>query len=65
MVKRPHSDGRFQVRGPELANLAPRGEILWNLYANQRHCVSNILRNKYLDGIPRRNIQEECTPKGT
>jgi hypothetical protein len=64
-VKRPISEGGLQVRDPELANLALGGKILWKLYTNRRHPVSQILRKKYLKGASLRNLQAENTPKGT
>jgi hypothetical protein len=43
-VKRPYVEGGLQVRDPKLANLAMGGKIIWNLYANHRLPVSNLLK---------------------
>jgi hypothetical protein len=43
-VKHPYVEGGLQVRDPKLANLALGGKIIWNLYANQKNTVSNLLK---------------------
>jgi hypothetical protein len=64
-VKLPYAEGGLQVRDLELANLALGGKIIWNLYANHRHPVSNLLIFFYLNGASMRNLQATNTPKGT
>jgi hypothetical protein len=64
-IKRPYVEGGLQVKDPELANLALEGKIIWILYANHRHPVSNLLKKLYLDGASMRNLQATNTPKGT
>jgi hypothetical protein len=40
------------------------GKILWKLYTNRRHPVSQIPRKKYLKGASLRKLQAKNTPKG-
>jgi hypothetical protein len=44
----PNFEGGLKVRDPKLENLSLGGKILWKLYTNRRHPVSQILRKKYL-----------------
>jgi hypothetical protein len=64
-VKHPYVEGGLQAREPEFANLALGGKIIWNLYANHRYLVSNLLKKKYLNGASMRNLQAANIPKGT
>jgi hypothetical protein len=61
----PYDEGGLQVRDPELANLALGVKIVWNLYENHKHPVSNLLKKKYLIGASMRNLQAVNIPKGT
>ena len=50
---------------PVLANIALGGKILWKLYSNNSHPVSQLLRKKYLKGASMRNLQIDSVPKVT
>ena len=65
ILKRPLSEGGFQIRDPELANLALVGKLVWQRFADKKHPVSKILLIKYLKGGSLRNINSESTPTGT
>jgi hypothetical protein len=56
-VKCPIKEGGLQIRDPGHANIALGGKIIWKLFSNSRHPVSQILRRK----IPPREIDEEFT----
>lgn len=56
-VKWPFAEGGLQIRDPAMVNLALGGKILWNLYENPKHPVSEILRAKYAYKVPLRNLQ--------
>jgi hypothetical protein len=45
--------------------MASGRKILWKLYSNPRHLVSQILRKKYHKGVSLRNLQAENTSKCT
>ena len=55
-IKQPLAEGGLQIRDYGLMNMATGGKILWNLYSNNRHLVSIILRKKYLKGASLRNL---------
>lgn len=65
IVKMPISEGRLQVRDLVLANLAMGGKILWKLFSNQRHPVSEVLIKKYLHIFSIKNMDEGASRKGT
>ena len=64
-VKHPINEGGLQIRDFGHANIALGGKIIWKLYSNSGHPVSQILRRKYLQGNSMRNIQAKNTTKGT
>lgn len=64
-VKLPISEGGLQIRDPGLANLALGGKILWTLFSNTKHLVSQVIKKKYLKGSTLRNIQIDNNIKGT
>eukprot|EP00253_Pinus_taeda_P032328 PITA_32328 len=64
-VKCPISEGGLQIRDPGLANLALGGKILWTLFSNSKHPVSQVIKEKYLKGSSLRNIQIDNNIKGT
>ena len=43
IVKRLVLEGGLQIRDPRLANLAIGGKLLWQLFSNKKHPVSQIL----------------------
>eukprot|EP00253_Pinus_taeda_P003653 PITA_03653 len=65
IVKRPKLEGGLQIRDPNLANIALGGKILWQLYSNKHHPVSQLLQNKDFKGASLRNLQADNVPKGT
>ena len=64
-VKRPVSEGGLQVKDPRLVNLAMGGKLLWQLFSNLSHPVSQIFWKKYLNGGALRNLQLTKISKGT
>ena len=64
-VKRPVSEGGLQVKDPRLVNLAMSGKLLWQLFSNLSHPVSQIFWKKYLNGGTLRNLQLNNISKGT
>ena len=50
VLKRPMIEGGLQIRDPGLANLAMSGKLIWKLYVNKNHTVSQIFRKTYLKG---------------
>lgn len=64
-MKRPIPEGGLQVRYLVLSNLAMGGEILWNIFSNQRHLVSQVLIKKYLHRLSIKNMDEGASHKGT
>ena len=65
ILKRPISKAGLQIRDPSLANLALGGKLIWQLYVDKNHPVSNIFRMKYLKGGSLRNITSSNTPTST
>ena len=49
-VKRHVLEGGLQIRDPGLVNLAMGGKLLWQLFSNKKHPVSQIFWKKYLHG---------------
>ena len=64
-VKRSVLDVELQIKDPVLSNIAMRGKLLWQLFSNKKHPVSNIFWKKYLHGGNLRNLHMENTPKGS
>ena len=64
-LKKPISKGGLQIRDPGLSNLALGGKLLWKLYVDKHHPVSNIFRPKYLKGRSLRKLTSSSTPSGT
>jgi ribonuclease HI len=64
-VKRSTSEGGLQIRDPALVNLALGGKIMWNLFKNPKHPVSEILKSKYAHKVPPRDLQESQTRQST
>ena len=63
IVKIPVLEGGLRIRDRGLSNLAMGGKLLWQLFSNKKHPVSQIFWKKYLHGGTLRNIQMENTPK--
>ena len=57
IVKRPVLDGGLQIRDPGLSNLAMGGKLLWQLFSNKKHPMSQIFWKKYLHGGTLRKLQ--------
>ena len=64
-VKRYVLDGGLQIKDPGLSNIAMGGKLLWQLFSNKKHPVTNIFWKKYLHGGNLRNLNMENTPKGS
>ena len=64
-VKRPLLEGGLQFKDPKMSNIAMGGKILWRLFSNKKHPVSQLFWKKYLRGGSLRNIQMENTIKGS
>ena len=64
-VKNIVLEGGLQIKDSGLSNLALGGKLLWQLFSNKKHPVSQILWKKYLHGGTLRNLQLENTPKGS
>ena len=62
IVKRPVLDGGLKIKDPVMSNLAMGGKLLWQLFSNKKHLVSQIFRKKCLHGGTLRNLQMENTP---
>ena len=65
IVKRPITYGGLQIRDPGLTNLAMGGKLVWQLFSNKKHPISQIFWKKYLNGGTQRNLQVINIPKGT
>ena len=65
IVKIPVLEGGLQIKDPGLENLAMGGKIRWQLFADRKHLVIQILWKKYLLGGTMRNLQAVNTPKGS
>jgi len=65
IVKKIISEGGLQVRDLGLANLALGGKVLWKIFSNQRHLVSQVLIKKYMHGLSIKNMEEGASHKGT
>ena len=65
IVKIPVLEGGLQIRDPSMENIAMGEKILWQLFADQKHPVSQILSKKYLLGGTMRNLQVVNTPIGS
>ena len=64
-VKRPVIEGGLHIRDSRLVNLAMGGKLLWQIFSNKKHPVSQFFWKKYLKGGTLRNLQMPNTPKGT
>ena len=64
-IKRYVPGGGLQIKDPRLSNIAMGGKLLWQLFSNKKHPVSNIFWKKYLHGGNLRNMNIENTPKGS
>ena len=64
-VKRPLIEGGLQIRDPLHANLAMGCKLLWQLYAEPNHPVSQIFKIKYLKNQSIKHFTMEKNPKGT
>ena len=58
-------EGGLNIRDPGMANFALGGKILWKLYSNKSHLVSQLLRQKYLNGSSLRHLHIDNIPNGT
>ena len=65
IVKRQVIEGGLQIRDLGLSNLAMGGKLLWQLFSNKKHHVSQIFWKKYLHGGNLRNFQMINTTKGS
>ena len=63
-VKKLVLEGGMQIRELALSNLALGGKLLWQLFSNKKHPVSQIFREKHFHGGSLRYIQLANTPKG-
>ena len=59
------SEGGFQIRELELANLALGGKLVWQIFADKNHPVTKLFLQKYLKGVSMRNLKSENIPSGT
>ena len=57
ILKRPLSEGGLQICDLGLENLDLGGKIIWQLFADKKHPVRNILWMKYLKGDSLRNLK--------
>ena len=64
-LKRPITEGGLQIQDLGLENLAMAGKLIWQLYADKNHQISNIFWMKYLKGGSLRNLKSSHTPTGT
>ena len=64
-LKRPISVGGLQIRDPGLANMTLSVKLIWQLFVNKNHPVSNIFHIKYLKGGSLRNTTSANTPTDT
>ena len=58
-------EGGLHIRDPGLTNLSMGGIILWQIFSNSKHSVSQVLWKKNVLGGTLRNLQEVNTPKGS
>ena len=58
-------EGGLQIWDPGLAILAMSGKLIWQLYVNKNHPVSQIFRKKYLKGGSLRKATAANTLTGT
>ena len=65
IVKRRVLEGGLQIRGSGLTNLVMGVKILWQLFFERKHPVSQELWKKYLLGGTLRNLQAANIPKGS
>ena len=65
VLKRPILEGGLQIRDLGLANLAMSGKLIWQLYENKNHPVSQIFWKKYLKGGSLRKYISANTLSGT
>lgn len=65
LVKRPILDGGLQIRDPALSNLSLECKLLWKIYSEPSHLVSETLTSKYAQGISLRHLSANNTTTGT
>ena len=64
IAKRHVLEGGLQIKDPRLSNLAMGDKLLWQLFSNKKHSVSQFFWKKYLHGGTLRNLQMTNIPKG-
>eukprot|EP00253_Pinus_taeda_P005923 PITA_05923 len=64
-TKRPLKEGDLQIRDPLQENLALGFKLLWKLFAEPNHPISQILKIKYLKNQSIKSFIPEKVPKGT
>ena len=64
-IKKPILEGGLHIIDPRMVNLAMGGKLLWQLFSNKKHPISQFFWKKYLKGGSLRNLQLSNTPKGT
>lgn len=65
LVKRPILDGGLQIRDPALSNLSLGCKLLWKIYSDPTHPVSETLTAKYAQGISLRHLSANNIVAGT
>ena len=65
IVKRPVLEGGLEIRDPGLVNISMGGKLMWQLFSNRKHLVSQILWKKYLNGGTLINLHVVNTSKGS
>ena len=65
IIKRPISEGGLQIWDPNLAHLEMGDKLIWKLYVDKNHHVSEIFRMKYLKGDSLRSLISFSTLAGT
>eukprot|EP00253_Pinus_taeda_P021952 PITA_21952 len=65
LVKRPILDGGLQIREPSLSNLSLGCKLLWKIYSEPSHPVSEMLISKYAQGISLRYLSANNTTTST
>eukprot|EP00253_Pinus_taeda_P033411 PITA_33411 len=65
LVKRPILEGGIQIRDPALSNQTLGCKILWKIYSDPSHQISETLIAKYAQGISLRHLSPDNTTAGT
>eukprot|EP00253_Pinus_taeda_P023884 PITA_23884 len=65
LVKRPILEGGLQIRDPALSNLSLGCKLLWKIYSDPTHQISETFIAKYAQGISLRHLSSDNTTAGT